>query len=228
MSQRSSSSSIKLKRAQETAARRAAEVRLKHLQDEAELEEEARRLEEEQRAIQRKTRLLKAQAEIAECKACEEAYEEASLLSYRRTSVTSKKSIKKTTSMDPKAAEFNPISSNISNSNPTEQFIRQASAALYLPKQEIPTFKGDPLEYTNFMMAFKNIVEDVTPSPSARLNYLVQYTSGDVQDLVKSCLVMDPVQGYEAAHQLLKTRYGQNYKIATAYVDHITKSPPPL
>ena len=82
MSQRSSSSSIKLKRAQETAARRAAEVCLKHLQDEAELEEEARRLEEEQRAIQRKTRLLKAQEEIAECKACEEAYEEASLLSY--------------------------------------------------------------------------------------------------------------------------------------------------
>ena len=73
MSQRSSSSSIKLKRAQETAARRAAEVRLEHLQDEAELEEEARRLEEEQRAIQCKTKLLKAQAEIAECKAREEA-----------------------------------------------------------------------------------------------------------------------------------------------------------
>ena len=108
MSQRSSSSSIKLKRAQETAARRAAEVRLKHLQDEAELEEEARRLEEEQRAIQRKTRLLKAQAEIAECKAREEAYEEASLLSYRRTSVTSKKSIKKTTKYGPQSCRVQP------------------------------------------------------------------------------------------------------------------------
>ena len=32
------------------------------------------------------------------------------------------------------------------------------------------------------------------PSPSARLYYLIQYTSGPAQDLMKSCLSMNPEQ----------------------------------
>ena len=40
-----------------------------------------------------------------------------------------------------------------------------------------------------------------------------------------SCLSMDPEEGYHEARKLPKQRYGQSYKIATAYVDKVTKGP---
>ena len=40
---------------------------------------------------------------------------------------------------------------------------------------------------------------------------------------MRSCLVMDPEEGYREARKLLKQRSGQSYKIATACVDKVTK-----
>ena len=97
--------------------------------------------------------------------------------------------------------------------------------ALSLPKPEVPVFGGDAMEYCNFMRAFENIIEANTNSSSARLYDLVQYTTGDIEDLMRSCLVMDPDEGYHEAKQLLKKRFGQNYRIATAHVDRIIKGP---
>lgn len=43
---------------------------------------------------------------------------------------------------------------------------------------------------------------------------------------MQSCLSMKSDEGYAAARKLLKERYGQSYKIATAYVSQITNGPP--
>ena len=100
------------------------------------------------------------------------------------------------------------------------------TAALLLPQPEVPMFKGEPTEYCAFIRAFENLIEAKTDSSSARLFYLVQYTVGDVKELMSSCLAMKPEDGYREARRLLKERYGQNYKIAAAYVDRLTKGPP--
>ena len=50
----------------------------------------------------------------------------------------------------------------------------------------------------------------------------MQYTSGDVQELMRSCLSMDPEEGYQQARKLLKSRYGRSYKIKTANVERIS------
>ena len=55
--------------------------------------------------------------------------------------------------------------------------------------------------------------------------YLIQYTEGEIQELMHSCLAMDPEEGYPEARKLLKQRYRQSYKITTAYVDKVTKWP---
>ena len=86
-------------------------------------------------------------------------------------------------------------------------------------------FSGDPVDYSDFVRAFENLIETKTSSPSSRLYYLVQYTSGEVKELMQSCLSMKPEEGYKNARALLKDRYGQSYKIATALVDRVTKSP---
>ena len=101
-----------------------------------------------------------------------------------------------------------------------------STLALTLPQPEVPTFSRDPIEYWGFIRAFQNVIESKTTSDSARLYYLVQYTSGEVQELVSSCLSIKPREGYREARTLLKKRYGQSYRIATAYTNKLTKGPP--
>jgi len=103
---------------------------------------------------------------------------------------------------------------------------QESTLALTLPEPEVPTFNRDPIEYWTFVRASENLIERKTTSKSARLYYLVQYTTGEVRELVKSCLTMNPEEGCREACSLLKQRYGQGYRIATAYVDRLTRGPP--
>jgi hypothetical protein len=97
--------------------------------------------------------------------------------------------------------------------------------ALTLLQPTIKAFRGDPIEYCDFIRSFEHLVENKTPNPSARLYYLIQYTSGPVQDLMESCLSMNPEEGYTEAKRLLKERYGQKYRIAAAHVKALTEGP---
>ena len=103
---------------------------------------------------------------------------------------------------------------------------QEAIMALTLPQPEVPVFSGDPIGYCEFVRAFENLVERKTSSPSTRLYYLLQYTSGSVQDLVRSCLTMPDDIGYKEARRLLAELYGQPYNIATAYVDRVINGAP--
>ena len=94
---------------------------------------------------------------------------------------------------------------------------QQSVMALTLPQPTIKVFTGDPIDYNDFVRGFEHLVEEKTLNPSARLYYLIQYTSGPVQDLMKSCLTMKNDEGYIEARKLLKDRYGQGYKIAAAH-----------
>ena len=103
---------------------------------------------------------------------------------------------------------------------------QQLSLTLTLLHAEVQTFDGDPINHCNFIRSFENLIEAKTKNSSSRLYYLVQYTSGDVQELMRSCLSMQPDEGYQEARKLLKKRYGQSYKIASAYVSRVTNGPP--
>ena len=109
-----------------------------------------------------------------------------------------------------------------------QQLLKQQqlhTLALTLPQLEVPTFAGDPIEYCCFIRAFESMIVAKTTSYSARMYYLVQYTAGDVQELMRSCLAMDSEEGYREARRLLAKRYGQPYKIASAYVERVTNGP---
>lgn len=102
--------------------------------------------------------------------------------------------------------------------NITENLIRQQKLST-LPSQNIPVFKGDPIEYRLFMRAFEHGVESKTEDNKDRLYYLEQHTSGQPNDLVRSCFHMDPEQGYPEAKRLLRERFGDKYKISMAYLN---------
>ena len=84
-------------------------------------------------------------------------------------------------------------------------------------------FSGDPVDNCDFIRAFKHLVEQKTLRASTHLYYLVQHTSGPVQELMKSCLSMQEAKGYTEARRLLKEKYGQNYRVAAAHVKQLTE-----
>ena len=102
---------------------------------------------------------------------------------------------------------------------------QQHTVALTLPTPKVPTFSGVAIDFCAFIQAFEQLNEQKTSDNSTQLYYLIQYTSGDVQELMRSCLSMDPREGYPEARRLLKSRYGRSYQIATAHVERIQRYP---
>ena len=94
-----------------------------------------------------------------------------------------------------------------------------------LPSPRVPLFDGNPLEYHNFIRAFENIIETKVISNSERLYYLEQFTTGQARELVKSCHHMTAERSYQEARALLKRNYGNEYRIAAAYMEKVLKWP---
>ena len=102
---------------------------------------------------------------------------------------------------------------------------QQLGLTTMLPNVKVPAYSGDSIEYCHFIRSFENLIESKTSSNNSRLYCLVQYTSGDVKELMRSCLSMNSEKGYNTARKLLKQHYRQSYRIATAYLERITKTP---
>lgn len=95
---------------------------------------------------------------------------------------------------------------------------------LSLPARDIPVFEGDPFQYKAFVKAFEQGVED-NASKADCLYYLEQFTKGQPKELVESCQHMDPERGYIVAKALLQEHFGDNYKIAMAYIERASAWP---
>ncbi|KAK7930431.1 hypothetical protein WMY93_006826 [Mugilogobius chulae] len=94
-----------------------------------------------------------------------------------------------------------------------------------LPKREIPIFDGNPLKYHSFIKAFENGVERNTTNSSDKLYFLKQYTTRQAKDLVRSCQHLDSDKGFERAKTLLREHYGDEQKVAAAYMERAQSWP---
>ena len=88
-----------------------------------------------------------------------------------------------------------------------------------LPKGDLAVFDGNILQYNSFIHSFEHIIESRTDNNQDRLQFLIQYTKGQAQQLVKSCQFMDANRGYIKARQLLKEHFGNAYRISCAYIE---------
>lgn len=93
----------------------------------------------------------------------------------------------------------------------------QQQQSRFVPPRDIPTFQGDPLQYRAYIRAFGQGVEEKASEADA-LYYLEQFTRGQPQELVRSCQHMAPERGYAVAKALLYEHFGNQYKIANAYM----------
>ena len=63
--------------------------------------------------------------------------------------------------------------------------------------------------YCAFIDAFNNLISATVPFPKRELFYLLRYTSGPSNALVKVCQYLSDDEGYAKARRLLKDKVGQ-------------------
>ncbi|XP_022102055.1 uncharacterized protein LOC110985381 [Acanthaster planci] len=99
-------------------------------------------------------------------------------------------------------------------------------ATMQLPRAELPTFDGNPLQYWTFLRAFENSVDIADIDDSAKLVRLLKYCTGKARKIIECCAIMAPSVGYKRAKALLQERFGSDYVIAEAWVNKVTKGVP--
>ena len=100
----------------------------------------------------------------------------------------------------------------------TELLVKQQQLS-QLPTKDIPVFKGDALQFKSFIRAFEHAIDQKTDNEQDKLYFLEQYTAGEPQELVRSCTHMTQSKGYLEAKRLLNKHYGDELRIASAYID---------
>ncbi|PFX21864.1 hypothetical protein AWC38_SpisGene13647 [Stylophora pistillata] len=98
--------------------------------------------------------------------------------------------------------------------------------ALQMPKTELLTFDGNPLNYRLFIKNLEVNIAKRVPDAESRLTYLIQHCTGKAKEAIKDCsIVFPPEHGYENAQDILHRRFGQKHVIAHAHIEKIVNGP---
>ena len=95
-----------------------------------------------------------------------------------------------------------------------------------MPKRELLTFDGNPLNYWLFINNFEVNISKRVPDAETRLAYLIQHCTGKAREAIKNCAIISgPDQGYRKAQEILFHRFGQQHIIAHAHITKIVEGP---
>lgn len=108
----------------------------------------------------------------------------------------------------------------------SSQMSSQMLEAINLPKLELCTYDGDPLQYHSFITAFEEMVGVTSASPASKLTRLVKSTSGEAHNAIKSCLIIGGKVGYDLAMKTLKERFGSDVVISQAVITMLRDGKP--
>ena len=104
--------------------------------------------------------------------------------------------------------------------------VQQQIKSQKLPKAEIMSFDGNPLNYYLFVKTFENSVEKCTEDDNMRLQPLIQYCTGKAKETIKCCGMMSRKDGYSKAKKLLEERFGERYVVSNAGIEKLSEGPP--
>ena len=95
-----------------------------------------------------------------------------------------------------------------------------------LPKLNLPTFSGNPLNWKTFWDSF-NVAVNSNPNLGGvqKFNYLRAQLSGDASRAIAGFPLTD--SNYEQAVDLLKTRFGESQKIINSHMQALLNLPNP-
>ena len=113
------------------------------------------------------------------------------------------------------------------NESKVEDLVRTLVSALdvgfNIPRAEILTFDGDPLEYCQFIHNFDVNIASLISDPRKRLAYLIQYCRGEAKQVIENCCMYESERGYKKAREILYHQFGRPHIVAQAHVNQLTK-----
>ena len=114
--------------------------------------------------------------------------------------------------------------------NTIERVFQQLTSTLQegfnLPKPELLTFSGNPIDYCKFIKNFETNVESKVSDDQMKLSYLIQYCKGEAKSSIEDCVLLNKQEGYKRARDILYSRYGRSHLIARSYVDKLVYDEP--
>jgi len=94
---------------------------------------------------------------------------------------------------------------------------------LNLPKVELKSFDGNPMNFHCFITLFEECVKSVNDE-NLKLTRLLQYTTGRAHEAIQSCVLLE--DGYRRAREILLERFGNNHLVAEMIVSRIRRGKP--
>ena len=85
------------------------------------------------------------------------------------------------------------------------------------PAVKINSFSGNPVDYPYFIATFSQAVDENVPDERGKLTRLIDCTTGEPHELMKSCAHLPDSECYQHAKELLKRKYGSPYRIANEF-----------
>ena len=94
-----------------------------------------------------------------------------------------------------------------------------------LPKPELLTFNGTPIDYSKFIRNFEANIENSVSDDKQRLSYLIQFCNGEAKSCIEDCVLLEPSEGYKRARSILYSRYSRPHLVARSYIDRLVNGP---
>ena len=92
-----------------------------------------------------------------------------------------------------------------------------------LPRAEMMKFDGNPLRYHEFITCFDNMILKSSLDFGGKLMRLYHLCEGEAKTVIQACMVMEPLEGFVRARELLAERFGSNFKIGEAWMTRVTE-----
>ena len=213
ISSRSSSSSVRSRRAKAAARAACLQVEMQFIEREAEC-----------RKIQIGKELAKAKAEEEVMRKMEEEdkLDEPCAPSHS-TPITPVIGASRNPPFASKSLD-SPNNSDRELNSVVEVLVEQHKMSL-LPTQQPPVFAGSYFEYPSFISAFEALIECRVADSKQRLHYLHQYTSGAAKDAIRGLITLNAPDSYDKAKSILKERFGHPHRVAQAYKEKLNGWP---
>ena len=92
-----------------------------------------------------------------------------------------------------------------------------------MPKRELLTFDGDPLNYWLLVNNFEVNVAKRVKDAETKLAYLFQRCTGKAKEAITNCsIISNAEKGYEKAQEILYQRFGQKHVLAHAHISKLS------
>ena len=97
---------------------------------------------------------------------------------------------------------------------------------LSIPKVELDSFSGDPLEYQTFFAIFDELIDANLSNDQVKLTRLLQYTKGPAKESIRNCALIGGAEGYKKAREILRSRYGNDHLVSHKIIQDLKEGKP--